>query len=91
MTNSSNPDYSNIDIDRALEQRRQVAIFWSIEDVQHIRPDLNADQAWEVLQDCRDKHDCEWGFTWTYIKDVADELFPHPKRTGTFAKEAGHD
>jgi hypothetical protein len=78
MTNSSNPAYSDIDIDKALEQRRQVAIFWSIEDVQHVRPDLNDDQAWEVLQRGRDKHDCEWGFTWTYIEDVADDLFPKP-------------
>ena len=76
MTNSSNPDCSHIDIDRVLEQRRQVAIFWAIEDVQHVRPDLNDEQAWEVLQDCRDKHDSEWGFTWTFIKDVADDLFP---------------
>jgi hypothetical protein len=70
------PDYSAIDIDAVLAERRQVAIVWSIEDVQGVRPDLNADQAWEVLQDCRDKHDSEWGFTWTFIKDVADDLFP---------------
>jgi hypothetical protein len=44
--------------------------------VRHVRPDLSDDQAWEVLGRCRDQHDCEWGFTWTFLKDVADELFP---------------
>jgi hypothetical protein len=70
------PDYSTIDIHQLLEQHRQVAVIWSIEDVRHVRPDLSDDQAWEVLGRCRDQHDCEWGFTWTFLKDVADELFP---------------
>jgi hypothetical protein len=76
---STKPDYSKIDIDAVLAQRQQVAVIWGTEDVQGVRPDLNDDQAWEVLQRCRDKHDCEWGFTWQYIEDVADELFPEPE------------
>jgi hypothetical protein len=78
MTKSRKPDYSNIDLDELLKQRQQVAVVWGTEDVQNIRPDLNDDQAWEVLERCRDKHDCEWGFTWQYIEDVADMLFPEP-------------
>jgi hypothetical protein len=73
----SNP----IDIDAILAQRRQVAVIWAIEDVQHIRPDLNQDQAWDVLERCRDKHDCEYGFTWDYVRDVADDLFPMPRKS----------
>jgi hypothetical protein len=79
MTKSRKPtktDYSEIDIDAVLAQRGQVAVVWSIEDVQGVRPDLNHDQRWEVLTRCRDKHDCEYGFTWQYIEDVADDLFP---------------
>ena len=58
-----------------LQRQRQVAVTWCIADVKHVRPDLTDDQAWEVLEECRDRHDCEWGFTWTFIGDVADELF----------------
>jgi hypothetical protein len=67
---------SVIDIHAVLAKCGQVAVVWSIEDVQGVRPDLNADQAWEVLTRCIDKHDCEYGFTWQYLQDVADDLFP---------------
>jgi hypothetical protein len=65
-----------IDVHELLRQRRQVAVIWSVEDVQEVRPDLTDDQAWEVLQRCHDKHDCELGLTWTTIEIVADGLFP---------------
>jgi hypothetical protein len=78
---SPKPDYSEIDIDAVLAERRQVAVVWSIEDVRHVRPDLNKDQAWEVLVRCRDQHDCEYGFTWTFLEDVADDLFPARKKS----------
>lgn len=67
------------DIHQLLEQRRQVAVIWSVEDVQSVRPGLNDDQSWEVLQQCRKVHDCEVGFTWLLINYVADDLFPAPK------------
>jgi hypothetical protein len=66
MTKSRKPchtDYSHIDIHELLKQRRQVAAIWSLEDVQHIRPDLDDHQAWEVLQAYDRKHDCEQGLT----------------------------
>ena len=72
---------SVIDIHAVLAERRQVAVIWSVEDVEGIRPDLSGDQAWEVLQRCRDKHDCEYGFTWDYIRDVAGDLFPMPRKS----------
>lgn len=65
-----------IDLDHLLAKRRQVAIVWCIEDVQQNRPDLTDDQAWEVLQECRSRHDCDIGFNWEYIDIVADELYP---------------
>jgi hypothetical protein len=72
---------SEIDIQQLLRQRRQVAVVWCVEDVKHVRPDLTEDQAWQVLQQCYDKHDCEWGFTWTYLQDVAADLFPKQPST----------
>lgn len=77
----SQDDESKIDIQQLLRQRRQVAVVWSVEDVQHVRPDLTDDQAWEVLERCRHKHDCEWGFTSNYIEDVADDLFSQQPST----------
>jgi hypothetical protein len=61
-----------------LAKRRHVAVIWSTEDVQNVRPDLDDDQAWDVLQECRDRHDCEFGFTWTLIEVVANEMFREP-------------
>lgn len=78
MTKSSITDYSELDIHMLLIQRRQIAIIWSIEDVQEMRPDLNDDQAWKVLQQCGNQHDCNYGLTWEGIEAVAEILFPEP-------------
>ena len=59
-----------------LAKHRQIAAIWSIEDVKGVRPDLTDDQAWEVLERVGDKHDAEWGITWTTLETVADDLFP---------------
>jgi len=64
------------DIDELLAKRRQIAIIWSVEDVQEVRPDLNDDQAWQVLLACHRHHDCDAGLTWDRIKAFADSLFP---------------
>jgi hypothetical protein len=76
MTKPSDTDFSDINIAQVLASRRQVAVTWSIEDVQGVRPDLSDDQAWDVLQEAIDKHDAEYGFTWGFIEFMADELFP---------------
>ena len=70
-----------IDIQQLLRDRRQVAVIWSIEDVKSLRPDLTDDQAWEVLEQAYDVHDCEWGFTWTHLQTVADDMFPEQPST----------
>lgn len=80
MTVSITADYSQLDLDELLKSRRQVAVIWGIEDVHSVRDDLTDDEAWEVLLECRDQHDCEWGFTWTFIQDIAQLLFPQPKK-----------
>ena len=68
-----------IDIDELLIRRKQVAVIWSVEDVQSVRRDLTDAQSWEVLQQCRQVHDCELGFNWLLIETVADDLFPEPE------------
>jgi hypothetical protein len=74
-------DRSVIDIHELLRDRHQVAVIWSIEDVQFIRPDLDDDQAWKVLQQSEDVHDCECGFTWAHIETVAGDMYPEPIAT----------
>ena len=67
-----------IDIHKLLASRKQIAAIWGIEDVQELRPDLDADQAWEVLRDVDRHQDAELGITWTTIRFAADELYPLP-------------
>ncbi|HEX3146657.1 MAG TPA: hypothetical protein VHR66_01055 [Gemmataceae bacterium] len=51
--------------------------------MQTIRPDLNANQAWEVLQEVRDRASAECGITWDTLLDAALELFgPVPDEDG---------
>ena len=38
-------------VHQLLGKHRQVAAIWSIEDVQHMRPHLTDDQAWEILEE----------------------------------------
>lgn len=73
------------DIEDLLAKRKQVAVIWSTEDVHEIRPDLTDNQAWEVLQRARSRHDCELGFTWQLLEAVCDELFP--RQCGSQDKE----
>jgi hypothetical protein len=73
----SEPPELDIDnlIRELLQRQRQVAVIWGIEDVKGVRPDLSEEKCWEVLQTCVDQHDCQYGFTWTFIEDVAQDLF----------------
>ena len=56
--------------------RKQIAIIWSIEDVQMIRPDLSDKQAMEVLEFIKNKHDATLGITWETLKIAAEHLYP---------------
>jgi hypothetical protein len=62
-------------IHQALAGRKQVAVIWSVEDVQEIRPDLTAKQAWEVLQQARKAHDAGIGITWSVLECHAEMLY----------------
>lgn len=71
------PEEDEIDVDLRglLAEQRQIAIVWSVEDVQEVRPDLNADQAWEVLQQVRHGHDATIGINWDVLSCHAQMLF----------------
>jgi hypothetical protein len=65
-----------------LAKCQKIAVIWSIEDVQGIRPHLTDDQAFEVLEQVGRKHDAEWGISWTTLETVADDMFPEPDESG---------
>lgn len=56
----------------------EIAIYWHIDDVQSIRPDLRAEQASKVLEQLKKEHDASIGINWEVIEITADLLFPLP-------------
>jgi hypothetical protein len=68
-------DIEEIDFHELLAKRKKIAVIWSIEDVQHVRPDLTDDQAWQVLLEVDRRHDAEHGINWQTLEYVAEDLF----------------
>jgi hypothetical protein len=64
-----------LDIEAILASRSQIAIIWNIEDVKSIRPDLNEDQCWEVLESAKSNHDANDGISWITFEIIAQMLF----------------
>jgi hypothetical protein len=64
-----------IDVRQLMAEHRKVAVIWSIEDVQIVRPELTCEQCWEVLQCCEHDHSADAGINWDFIEHVADKLF----------------
>ena len=77
------PDEEEIDVDihELLETNRQIAAIWSIEDVQSVRPDLDEDQAWDVLKNVDHHKDAELGITWLTLKMAAEHMFGEAPET----------
>ena len=59
-----------------IDESRQIAIVWDIIDIQQERPDLDDDEAMEVLLLAEDKHDANYGIGWETLRDHAHCLFP---------------
>jgi hypothetical protein len=75
-------DEIDVDIDELLAEHRQIANIWGTDDVRRLRPDLDDDQAWKVLQAVADRlgrSDCNVGITCGAVETVAAELFPQPE------------
>lgn len=65
-----------LDLFEILGANRMIAHLWCVEDVQSERPDLLADQAWEVLQAVDRSHDSNYGWSWDDLRETAERLFP---------------
>jgi hypothetical protein len=73
-------DGMDIDVHELLAARRQIALVWSVEDVQQVRPDLTEEQAWEVLRQVERRHDADLGVHWLTLELTAeDEFGPVPE------------
>ena len=68
-------DQQQPNIHAMLAERKQIAIVWSVEDVQEVRPDLSDEQAWQVLQFVERKHDAEMGINWLTLECASECLF----------------
>lgn len=70
------PGIVHIDLNDQLAKQHQIAILWSTEDVQEMRPDLTIEQAWEVLTMVKHRHDATMGINWDTLTCCADDIFP---------------
>lgn len=68
----------DIDVHAVLAKRHQIAIVWSVWDVQELHPDLSDEQTWQVLRQIEHDHDCNHGVTWDLIDWVASQMYPSP-------------
>jgi hypothetical protein len=72
----------SLDLYPLLQRNRLIAHTWCIDDVRKIRPDLDDDQAWEVLQRTDKYLDSEIGISWQTLEIWADDLVPQPDDAG---------
>jgi hypothetical protein len=79
-------DGMEIDTHELLATRQQIALVWSVEDVQQVRPDLTEEQAWEVLRQVERRHDAEIGVTWLTLEWFAENLFGDAPETAAEAQ-----
>jgi len=59
-----------------INNERQIAIIWDLDDVLSIREDLTDEQAMQVLQEAKKNHDANVGISWDMLDYWADQLFP---------------
>jgi hypothetical protein len=66
----------------------RIAIFWHIDDVKEVRPDLSDDQARQVLQAAKRSHDAVLGLSYPTLSAWCDTLFGAAPE---YAKANGED
>lgn len=61
-----------------FDPTKEIALIWTIYDVQGVRPHLTDEQALHVLRNVDNHHDADHGVHWDTIKEWADTLYPAP-------------
>ena len=69
----------DVDIDELLADHHAIGIIWDVHHVMDQRPDLNHEQAWEVLQQCQDAWERLNDPMLKTIGQQAEDLFPKLK------------
>ncbi len=69
----------DVDIDELLAEHQAIAIIWDIQHVKDQRPDMDDEQAWEVLQECQQCHDRLNDPMLETIRQVAERLYPQQR------------
>lgn len=72
----SEPVSAALQMREMLAKQHQIAFVFGVDDVQAIRPDLDHEQSWAVLQDCEATLTTEFGLSYAMIEIVAGILFP---------------
>lgn len=77
------PTFSSLTIMQEIMRRaadpKEIAIVWNVDDVKRVRPQLNDEQAWAVLESVAEHHDGEAGISWATLEEHADSLFADGK------------
>ena len=68
------------DLDGLLAEQHAIAIVWDIQHVKDQHPDMDDEQAWQVLQECQQCHDRLNDPMLETIRQVADNLFPQQRQ-----------
>ena len=63
-------------LEQTKDGKYYIADDWHIEDVQAVRPDLDEDQAANVLEAVADNFDANYGINWDLLTYWAGELYP---------------
>ncbi len=73
------PQEQEIDVDlgELLAENRKIAQVWGIDDVRAVRPDLDKNAAWDVLQSVNDDLNAQRGLIRDAIEHTANEIYPH--------------
>lgn len=58
---------------------KTISIIWGTDDLQEVRPDLNEEQAYEVLIMAEKEHDANCGICWDTLRSWADYLYLEPE------------
>ena len=57
----------------------EITITWHVDDVLSVRPDLNKEQAREVLYELDHNHDANIGISWEVIDIIAEGMYERPE------------
>jgi hypothetical protein len=66
----------DVDLDELLAESRRIAHVWDTGDVRQLRPALDDDQAWAVLQVVDEKLEHHVGITCEMVERIAEVLYP---------------